>query len=499
MKPNIKYNKAQNGIEISFSARPADSVISDIKSMGFRWSMRNKVWYKTYSEYLWKKVNEKFENADATPAPAPQIEKPKVVVPKITNQYRVIASLKWSEFNANPDDVIENYKYGIRLTWNNSKQEYQHTQKHRKTPDKYPTYVVHDEIMQSVLEAGEIVDFDIYYSNPMINRSGYAMNYDAFQKVIKNHPQQLNAPNYEKWNKLFFEAKQKSDADAEYWLNWKKTYLSKNQDVYVYITGNKKWEKWSIEDPEQKESAYLGNREDVIKLFKKGGYITYYTPYLLEKVYYSNPEIDKNAKNLIDYYGKEIKEPAEKRLTKSDIPANVLKFTPPQQIEAIIGSREHFDIVSELSKQIDEIPTNCNLVAKKIEKQFPNLHYHNYYVVHAHIFYAGTDIYVLEWDRNDLLFTYTILNGDVQMSELGNASLSEIHDIGKFELDFFWTKQLLSEVLYSVDDDYFKNPQLSIKDLQENNVSDDAEKAKRIRIAKVKAIAKLKLLNLIKL
>jgi len=46
----IQENKEKGGIEINFSTKPTAEVISKLKSNGFRWNGRTKVWYKKMSE-----------------------------------------------------------------------------------------------------------------------------------------------------------------------------------------------------------------------------------------------------------------------------------------------------------------------------------------------------------------------------------------------------------------------------------------------------------------
>lgn len=45
----VSFNTPLNGVEVAFPAKPDGSVIVDLKSHGFRWSMRNKCWYKRQS------------------------------------------------------------------------------------------------------------------------------------------------------------------------------------------------------------------------------------------------------------------------------------------------------------------------------------------------------------------------------------------------------------------------------------------------------------------
>jgi hypothetical protein len=46
----VTFNTALNGVEVAFPAKPDGSVIVDLKCHGFRWSMRNKCWYKRQSQ-----------------------------------------------------------------------------------------------------------------------------------------------------------------------------------------------------------------------------------------------------------------------------------------------------------------------------------------------------------------------------------------------------------------------------------------------------------------
>jgi hypothetical protein len=48
----IRRNMAKNGLEIVFSAKPAEDVLNWLKSHGYRWSRFSKVWYKHYSESI---------------------------------------------------------------------------------------------------------------------------------------------------------------------------------------------------------------------------------------------------------------------------------------------------------------------------------------------------------------------------------------------------------------------------------------------------------------
>ena len=76
-----------------------------------------------------------------------------------------------------------------------------------------------------------------------------------------------------------------------------------------------------------------------------------------------------------------------------------------------------------------------------------------------HYFFGGTDIYICEFDGKDLMFGYTILNGNLQNSEWGYTSLSEITSIPQFNIDYHFPAQTIEAALYTAYPDYFKKPQ----------------------------------------
>jgi hypothetical protein len=54
----VRYNAEHNGIEVKFTDRPADSIITWLKSHRFRWSMRQKIWYARFNEALFGEVKQ---------------------------------------------------------------------------------------------------------------------------------------------------------------------------------------------------------------------------------------------------------------------------------------------------------------------------------------------------------------------------------------------------------------------------------------------------------
>jgi hypothetical protein len=75
-----------------------------------------------------------------------------------------------------------------------------------------------------------------------------------------------------------------------------------------------------------------------------------------------------------------------------------------------------------------------------------------------HYFYRSTDMYICEYDREDTMFGYTILNGDLQNSEWGYISLSEITGIPPLNIDYDFEEQSIEAALYLKYPAYFKKP-----------------------------------------
>jgi hypothetical protein len=75
-----------------------------------------------------------------------------------------------------------------------------------------------------------------------------------------------------------------------------------------------------------------------------------------------------------------------------------------------------------------------------------------------HYFCGGTDIYICEFDGEDILFGYTILNGDLHNSEWGYTSLSELTSISVMNIDYYFKEQSIEAALYRSYPDYFKKP-----------------------------------------
>ncbi len=132
----------------------------------------------------------------------------------------------------------------------------------------------------------------------------------------------------------------------------------------------------------------------------------------------------------------------------------VKHFMPTHQQRAVKGfGEERESILEEVEKMLSAIPKARSQSETPLMEQR----------VYAHYFYGQSDWYILEYDqREDLFFGYTILNGDVEMSEAGYISRQEIIENGRVELDFYWKPVLLGQALHQADPDFF--PALRGKD-----------------------------------
>lgn len=77
------------------------------------------------------------------------------------------------------------------------------------------------------------------------------------------------------------------------------------------------------------------------------------------------------------------------------------------------------------------------------EKAGPNA------IVHLHYFFGGSDWYITEIDKDGpqagAAFGFAILNGDLEMAELGYISIEELTE-NSVELDLYWTPRPLGEI-----------------------------------------------------
>ena len=73
-------------------------------------------------------------------------------------------------------------------------------------------------------------------------------------------------------------------------------------------------------------------------------------------------------------------------------------------------------------------------------------------LIHLHFFMMDCDWFIAEYDGNDLFFGYAILNGDIDNSEWGYISFSELKTLKVHflevdcELEEYWTIKKASQI-----------------------------------------------------
>jgi hypothetical protein len=125
----------------------------------------------------------------------------------------------------------------------------------------------------------------------------------------------------------------------------------------------------------------------------------------------------------------------------------VADLIPNAQDAITIEHIEAFeDVLATLENQLAKCP---KLGGTEGKKEHPAI---------FHYFYGGTDIYICEFDGEDTMFGFTILNGDLGNSEWGYSSLEEITSIPQMNIDYYFEEQSIEAALYRKYPDYFKKP-----------------------------------------
>lgn len=137
------------------------------------------------------------------------------------------------------------------------------------------------------------------------------------------------------------------------------------------------------------------------------------------------------------------------------------QLVPHNQQQALIenNSIEFDDVIQRIEQELVSIPKKQQ--GDSIKKS----------TVYAHYFHGGTDWYITDIvEEDNKLFGYVILNGDTQMAEAGYISIDEITqerdhkftlNYGVTELDFYFTKDVLENILYKKYPSDYPNPKAS--------------------------------------
>ena len=75
-----------------------------------------------------------------------------------------------------------------------------------------------------------------------------------------------------------------------------------------------------------------------------------------------------------------------------------------------------------------------------------------------HYFYGSTDIFICEYDRNNRMFGYAILGGDLDSFECGYFNLSDLTGIPRLNIDYHFEEQSIEAALHKAYPKHFKKP-----------------------------------------
>lgn len=111
---------------------------------------------------------------------------------------------------------------------------------------------------------------------------------------------------------------------------------------------------------------------------------------------------------------------------------------------------EHIEAFEEALNRLEKQLEKCPAIGKTDHmKEHPAI---------FHYFYGSTDMYFCEFDGHDDLFGFVILNGDLDNSEWGYSSLSEITSIPPLNIDYHFEEQTIEAALYRQYPKHFKKP-----------------------------------------
>jgi hypothetical protein len=136
------------------------------------------------------------------------------------------------------------------------------------------------------------------------------------------------------------------------------------------------------------------------------------------------------------------------------------RLTPKSQYLTMLdGWEEYSDAITRMNEVVEKMARLYETDTKEMKGRHP---------LALHYFLGGCDWYISEWDRADSFFGYAILNNDVQMSEWGYISLSELLSIEAslqkrggacraivLNLDYHCPYKTVEEVLFRKNPEYF--------------------------------------------
>ncbi len=386
IKAELSHNKLQNGIEIKFSEKPEYNVIAQIKSLGYRWSRRNNVWYKKYSQYLWERtekyLNETFgHDAQSEPkseSPKPQQPKePAIPSPddfirneKDAHHIATTPIAEWivskmpSELHIDGRTYIHNEKKGL----------YEHLPPKRKRTDKYSYADINTLAVRLALKNGLVFPMENY----KLNRAHFGSEFKSlfsFDNMVKKYPVLKNAPDYSQQREKIEQRETKNKAEDAKWVKWKTEHLEKNATLYNYNKETEKYAPVTIEHPEKSYGSYdYYGRFDIAEVVDKSiSYIHFVNTVPLDNLYLENPDVNPQAKPITEIWPIEGHEPkpATKPKEKPEprhelkIHKHLMAFLQANGKNLMLDDTDEIAALISKNFKRDQLPTVSNFPTKK--------------------------------------------------------------------------------------------------------------------------------------
>ena len=300
MSATINHNKIQNGVEIRFSVRPPEEDLTWLHSNGYRWSMRQKVWYRKYSESDYNKAMTRFGAGSNTGAGGGQIVAPPPPKPHTQSEilqsggpaldklYKFACMTLHQFFDAKIDHIyIPNRE---PYMWDAKKAMYAQMLPKRKRPDYYPYEAMLHKIQEYVLAEKLIIPLGAIFSLQHF----YKYTKSAFDYLLKNYPFLALAEDYEKISHQVnsFENAYKEEYDK--WQAIREKYFKVGQPVWVKENKTGKSEQWKV--TKLSIMYYPGQICSLIEIERGGGYIIFMGEHRLSNVYLEDPKENPSAK-----------------------------------------------------------------------------------------------------------------------------------------------------------------------------------------------------------
>lgn len=152
----------------------------------------------------------------------------------------------------------------------------------------------------------------------------------------------------------------------------------------------------------------------------------------------------------LQYKKKVNNRPSKNTLTIPDI---VKTFMNPYQQQVISESKEFNDVILLVEENIKSVPAFYfyeNELSSRRKKEGSTLKGSDVTIAHLHYFSANSDWFVSEWDGEDTLYGYAILDGNYENAEFGYLSLNELRSSRSIELDLHWTPKPFSSILNKI-------------------------------------------------